>query len=235
MNKIKILLIISICFLITGCTVDYNVVIDKNGIVDENISIDGQEIYNDNEYKILKQEINNQYKDILDKYKYDYKISKNDDKIHAEINKKSDLNKLVSNSLYNEVFESYQIFKNKEGSNFKTIGNNSIYELFVVKNYESDLKLKTTVDLLKVNIKFENIIIDNNADKCDNITNTCTWIFDKNNYDKTIQFTYDENKVFKKVQTIENKSTFLIIITLLIVIILLFGIAIIYVSKKNKI
>ena len=53
--------------------------------------------------------------------------------------------------------------------------------------------------------EFENKVIDNNADKYDKKTNTYSWIFTKDNHNKSIKFSYD--KSIKVIDIKDNKNT----------------------------
>lgn len=234
MKNHKLFALIISCLLLTGCTVDYNIEIKNDDTVIENIKLNGQNVNDDKEFKNLKKEIKNQLSHSLSKYEYQYDINNDKNRVLVEINKKSNFESLLNDSLYNNYFEDYEFFVNKGIKTFKNVGTNYLLELFVTKNYEQDLNIRKEVDILNINIKFENIVTDHNADKYDKKTNTYTWIFTENDIQKTINFSYDTAQLFKE----ENKFNFsnitVIIGIILIVIAIFITIFIVAYRKKDE-
>ncbi|MBE6159642.1 MAG: hypothetical protein E7157_01185 [Lactobacillales bacterium] len=232
MKKHRLLALIISCLLLTGCTVDYNVEIKNDNTVNENIMLNGQKVNSNKEFQKIKKEIKNQISNTLNKYEYQYNIKNENNSVVVEINKNSNFEILLSNSLYNEFFEDYELFVNKGIKTFKNTGTNYLAELFVTKNYEQDLKVEKEVDVLNVNIKFENIVTEHNADKYDEKTNTYTWIFTENDIQKTINFSYDTDQLFEK----EKKFSFDnigIIIGIILLIIVIFITSFIFIYRKK--
>ena len=235
LKKNRLILLILLGFLLTGCTVDYNIVIKSDNSISENININGQTFSNNEEFSEIKQEIINQLSDNLNKYNYEYTINKNNNQVLVEINKESNFKELLNNSLYNEVFEDYELFVNKGIQSFRNAGSNYLAELFVVKNYEEDLKVSKKIDTLNINIKFENIVTSTNADKYDEKTNTYTWVFKEEDINKTIKFSYDTSQKFKENNMFEFKNIIIIIVIVLIVLIILISSFIFMYQKKDRI
>ena len=187
MKKIVLL----ICFLLlSGCTVNYNITIKNDGTVIEKSTMGNQTIKNNKEFEKVKESILSQYDITLKKYGYKYDISNDNNKIKVNINRNSKINNYFDYSIYKKYFEDYELYTNNNIVHFKTVGENYLKELFIVKNYEQDLEFKKAIDKLKINITFEGEVIDSNADEINEKTNTYTWIYDKNNTNKGIQFSY---------------------------------------------
>lgn len=83
------------------------------------------------------------------------------------------------------MYEEANIIKKKNSIRFEATG----YNYFDIIFGEMDsLEEHSMVKEVKINIQFENKVIDCNADFIDATSNTYTWIFTPENYDKRIQF-----------------------------------------------
>lgn len=239
MKKIIVLLMFLILF--TGCKADYNLYIKSDGTISEEILAVNEETTDENIYKKIKSNFKKEYGSVLNKYNYNYDISYENNNVSLKITKNDNLNEYFKNSLYKEYFEDYELFNSVNTRVFKTIGSNYLNSVFIEKDYESEY-LKRNIDELKINITFDNKVISQNADEYNDSTNTYTWIFNKNNLDKNIQFSYDtkeividkkEKKVKKEKKKTSKKN---LVILLSFPLTLLFGFVVILIinTKKNK-
>lgn len=240
MKKNLILLLSLILF--TGCSINYNLYIKSDGIVEEKIKASKEEKIKKSEYNKINRNFENDYGSILKKYDYNYKLIYNNENTYLDINKKDIINNFFDNSLFKEYFEDYELYDSGNIRIFKTIGSNYLNDLFITKNYESSL-IKSDIDKLTINITFDNKVISSNADKYDELTNTYTWIFDKNNLSKDIQFSYDNNNIvvdnneiisgIKPEKKVLTKK--LIVLTISVLVIFLTGLLIlIFINKKRN-
>lgn len=218
MDKIKLLCIIIIIFACSGCTIESNIKINSNGTVEEQIKIVGSNDVSDKDDKTIKKEVAKEYDWILEDYKYDLLVS---DKIKVNSNKQySSLTEYSKSELFKMVFEESEVYVYKGIVNFQTLGHDQYLDLFY---YEEpvDSYYQELADELKINIQFENIVTEHNADKYDEKTNTYTWIFTKDDVNKTIKFSYDSDKLFKEEKTFDFKNITIIVGIILIVIAIL--------------
>ena len=234
----KKLILLSLLLLFSGCTVDYNITIKNNNSVYEETNINGQKVKNSKEFESIREGIVKEYRDIFIRNNYKYEISNNDNIVKLNLSKKSSIETFYQNSLYKELFENGELFNTGNKWHFKTIGSNYMSKLFVTSNFDEKTAFNKKIDKLRINIKFEGKVIQNNADKYDKETNTYTWIFTKYNCNKGIKFSYDSSiKVVDiKGNGFEDKKTFNfkhIILAVILVVIVSFMVAIIMISKNR--
>ena len=200
--------LIILCFLLifSGCTVDYNITIRDTGTVIEKMNTDVEKVNKNTKFETVKNDIENQYDRILKKYKYKYEILDNGDKVRFKLVNLNNVNDFFDNSLYKTLYEDCESFDSNNVHYFRTIGANYISNLFVTKNYEEKLSFVKDVDVLRINIKFENKVLKHNADKYDKNTNTYTWIFTKDDYNKSIEFSYDKAITVLKIKDKSDKK-----------------------------
>lgn len=201
-NKIKILLILLNCILLSGCTVKYNIII-KDKKITENVLITSlkDEIYNEktnceyykenSEKPIISLNKNDIYISILDREKkieginyYDTKYIDSDNECNFKLNYTY---QLKDYSLANQPKEYLNIFQvDYIDENNYTINVNGITAF---PNFQSLTNIIVSIDI-------DDEVTYHNADEV--IDNTYIWKFDTDNY---------ENKKLKlKVGTYEPKS-----------------------------
>lgn len=201
-NKIKVLLILLNCILLSGCTVKYNVTI-KDKKLTENIYISSlkDEIYNEkinceyykenSEKPIISLNKNDIYVSILDREKkvdgieyYDTKYIENDNECEFNLNY---IYQLKDYALAEQQKEYLKIFQ------FDYIDENNyiinVNGITAFPNFQSLTNIIVSIDI-------DDEVTYHNADEV--IDNTYIWKFDADNY---------ENKKLKlKVGTYEPKS-----------------------------
>lgn len=191
----KLLIWVPIIFILTGCSVDYNMYIKSDGTIEEKIVIDKNNISNEKKYNDLKESFENEYESTLSKYNYTYNVSYDNSVATFKIEKTGNINYYFNNSLFKEFYEDYELFNSGNEIVFKNIGSNYLSSIFVSKNYEPANLDRGDLNEVRINITFDNKVIYSNADSYDENTNTYTWILQKENPDKNIQFSYDTNNV----------------------------------------
>lgn len=240
----KLIIILGFVLVFSGCTVDYNITIKNSGAAIEKMSVDVEKKNQSTSYEKVKKDIENEYDQTLKKYRYGYNISNENNIIKFKLSKMNYLNNIADNSLYQALYEKAELFESNNIVNFRSIGNNYIGDLFVTKNYEENISFNKNVDALRINIQFENKILSHNADKYDKKTNTCTWIFTPDDYNKSIQFSYDKSVTVLKSNKIKSekndkfkklKRILIIVFGLIFIGLSMVGVVITSSKKVNKI
>lgn len=192
MKKNKILILLIILFLMTGCQAEYNLTIDNDTYTESiNMTVD-----NDDTYNIQNLKENNQYisSSSTNGLIYEKTIEENYDNT-------------IFNYKHSFSFDEFRGTLN--GKCFNKINlteSDGIYSL-----YASDFicygEHEQTAESYKINIKTNYNVINNNADEVNN--NVYTWMIDKNNYSgKTINFQYSKQEV--EIPVSKNVSPYLI-------------------------
>jgi len=190
-NKIKLLLIIPILFL-TGCSVNYNLRVDSNlNFKEEATILENNEIlqiYNQNLKLVPKQKFS-QYESVksFEPYKLKKEIfedNKTGGVITANFNGKESLENSI---LFKSLFSDLNINEYSNIISFQTIGYNTS---FFVPETDPNFFLEDII----VNIRFHNKVVENNADKYDEKTNTYTWVLTTEQDSGNIFFSLDKNQ-----------------------------------------
>ncbi len=228
--KLKIILVLMITFLITGCAdVSYNLDINKDLNVNEEVFITGTSDYFNNFYKNLPITIVKEFYDDtkqiepLKNNNYNYEL-KNDNVKYPG---------LLATKSYNSIEEytNNTIFK---GQSFSSITSNIKDNLVNINvsgfiPYNEDRTYGYNISNLIIKIKLPYVVTDSNADSIDKNTNTYTWKIDSNTTDKEIKLTFDKNKIY-----VYNVSIYISILILIILGIII-GIIVLKLIRKNKV
>ena len=219
----KLILIISLLFLVTGCDVNYNITIDENTF-DENIvlsfsksttSYDDISFYPDNKIPVYPTE--------KDKKFYNSKIVEKSNSYDLIYSYKHDFNSLKNSYFINNCYHDMRITENDDqiiinsGKNFACfIGDDGL-----------------RADSLRINITTKLDVSSNNADEVNG--NTYTWIINENNYlDKEVNFTLKKNNSFGLENiNIQSDSESLSTMWIIVISIVLIG-GIIYLFVRYK-
>ena len=172
MKKNKILILIVLSLLISGCDVKYNINIRGKNISEE-IILPNVDNYTEDTFT------NNYYYDINGNKKYDVKID--EDKI-VLYNKKTKLSTLATNNLYDFCFSKIDSFEEDGYYHFRTSSdfNCMVYEFI-------------PVDKITIVLNTFNKVSNHNADEVK--FGKYIWNIDKDNYkNKQIYFTVKKNE-----------------------------------------
>lgn len=229
MNKIKIIVLIFIVWLMCGCTAKYNITIDKNLKVTEQLyALETKDFYNKYIYSSIDRVIDVILQPRISElnalnYKYDKYYSNDYNGLKIEKRYASIKEFIVTNKLYKQFFEELKYEEN--GDNVRIYTDGKFYQY--VKNDPE----KYIVEDAEISISLPYIIINNNANKCEykNKMNTCYWRIDK--YTKDEKLVLEFNK--KKIQSKQNFEL-IYIIPVIIVIIALYSMLIIFKIRKNN-
>lgn len=191
----RIIILLSIIFLLTGCTVKENIKINKDLSVEEKIEMHESRDFFNSRYKMLPINIvkdilySNDRDKVLKENGYDFKIENN-----------SNYPYVIANKKYSTIedFTNNTIFKNQYFNNVVTSNNNNLISInasdFILHD-EQDVNYYY-VDNLYINITLPYVVTDNNADKYKASTNTYTWIINDKTENKEIKLTFDKNRLY---------------------------------------
>ena len=233
MRKIKIFIMLFMILILSGCTVEYNIDFKINHKMNEEIIITEKKEFFDKVNYSASEVVEGKlysYDNIIRKNKFSTKTNIKDGNAEVTLssNNKS-VNEFASFVLFQNLFIGVKVDENKETYSLTTTGYNN--DIFVDSEDISD---GVSVDKININIKFENKVLETNADKVDKKNNIYTWTVDKDTKDKSIYFKLEN---VDKQKTKNNKKEniqfdFKKIVMIGIILIIIVGI--IYLSKKNN-
>lgn len=193
MKKLKVILLLIICFMMSGCSVEYTLNIDENLNFTENVSL-----YENKEYfGYLNQtvdeyvELNKKYYEDNDTYKgFTYKILENDNSVKLDAKKKKmTIEDFNNNSIvFNTLFS--QIIAEKNGNELKIRTTDYNGETFF---RESFTLRDISYDKADFTIKSPLKLIGTNADVIDEKRGEYTWHFSRNKEGKNIELVLNTN------------------------------------------
>ena len=231
MKKFKIVILLSLLFILTGCRANYSVSINSDGKVTEKfvISIDTSSI-EANDPKAL---IDNTIKTYKNNGMYtDYKIESNVGKKKSTITATRRYNSVSDyvnkSSLLPSLFEKTFYIDNNGEYGIETTGKyyyDAIYDTSIV-----DEPLFDTID---INIHSQLNITDSNAEKFDKNSNTLHWTIDKDKKIFSINFKYNNSKKYDIIIKDYLKNNWF---SYLVIIIIITGVVAIvrFIKKQNK-
>lgn len=214
----KILFLISICFLLTGCTINYNLEISNEEFketITGNVPNNMLKTGDDTDFNIYYHLLNSNQPTFKNNNKifYEKTINKTEEKTDFEYTYTFNENNFVNSRILNECFDNFS-FKNEENKYYIDITG----KFKCAYSEKINIKLKTDYQVIGNNIKKKN-------------KNTYTLTINKNDIeDIDISLTIDKNE--KDYSNILNWSIFKTIG--LIVLLILSGIAIFIGTKKLK-
>ncbi len=230
--KIKKICIIALfLFFFCGCNVKVDVVVDTKQNLEEvgHISMFKEYIA---EYFSSLDEARRYYNAILSDYntkkeKYSFDLFYKKNFVMGEIKKKG--------KLENKKFEGIETLLFKE---IKQIGNT--YQLLLsdkVSNHfgiemEMDIDEESLLKEIELSIQFHNVVENTNSDSYHSKSNTYTWIINKDNLDRDIEFTITNTKRYDIIMAYLFKKY--IDFVFLGVFLLGIGLFILYIVRKSK-
>ena len=219
----KIIVLITLALLLTGCSVKYNLVINDNLSVTEDVKLTGTQEFFNNYYKTTKTNVLQSnldiYKDILDENNYKYELIK-ENTPYIHLNRTYDnFNSFINGSkLFNGYFDEIKYLENGNIRKIETIGFNE---------NDPDNPERFNVKELVISIKCPFEVNEHNAFEIDKSTNTYYFELSEEN-DHKIMLEYDISKKFNP-----NKDLIKKLIICFIAIILIW-VSIIIIDKKNN-
>lgn len=188
--KIKLLLLIPLLFL-TGCSIEYNLAIDSNFKVIEELTAyeNNNELlrYYDNIESIPSKHFY-QYKNMgrFKKYSLTKELFEKEKTGGIVKSSKYKIADLKDSPLIETLFSNFSINEYGDMLSIQATGYN--YSLFEGEGNNIDME-----DII-VNVKLQHEVIDNNADRVDEKTNTYTWVLNNDVRSGNIYFVIDKSK-----------------------------------------
>ncbi|MFA5603733.1 MAG: hypothetical protein WDA12_02630 [Bacilli bacterium] len=235
MKKIKILLILLIMILITGCDVDYKVIVDSNYRVKETVKFIGdnktitEKGYNVDLY-LTEQIETHQNISLFKGYKFIKKMGTTDSFVTIDRQHRN-LEAYSKSPVFNQLFESANIVYEEGTVTFNTTGEN-YYKNFY--NNDELVDPEFYVDKITIQMRFHNNIIESNADSTDETKNTLTWNVSSEKELKKIYFKIGNAKRYDIIlldYVIENKIK---IISILLTVMVVGGVALKFYENYKK-
>ena len=190
----KIVIILCLLFLVTGCNVTSNITINKDLSVTEEVKMTGTPeffaIYGKNSPTTVVNDMLNSLnrKETLISNGYAYKTIK-----------ENNYPVVVATKNYSTVkdFTDKTIFKDQYFTNFETIEKDNLITLKASGFIKYDqIPDQYEIEKFALNIKVPYVVTDNNADSYDESSNTYTWEIPLETLDKEINLTFDKNKTY---------------------------------------
>ena len=208
MKKIKLIILLLIIMIASGCTKEYNLIIDNDKIIEEfNITLDNNE---EN-----KQRLELDYFPLHadDTTKYEKKIEKVDNLLNAHFSYTYNPKEFVNANSINECFETKEILVDNQDYYY--------FKLENMKECMSDYNLD-------INITTNNKVLDNNADEIKD--NKYIWhLTDDNKSTFKLEMKIDKNNYSKS----SNKSLFYTVVLVVVTVVIII-LAIYLIIKRNK-
>lgn len=193
----KLIILLCILFLFSGCTIDYDITFKYDNKIDENIKFTiPNKTIEDSGYTVKEsvESALHSYSDILNSNSFKSSVEYNTNNVVVTLKSKNkSVEKFISFLYFRMMFNGADIEDTDEYYSFKT---NGIYNQSGLFYDLSGIADDGFVDQININIKFENEIISCNADKFNEETNTGTWVLVKDTENKVIEF-----KIKKSSQT----------------------------------
>ena len=226
----KVILLLFVLFIVTGCSVTNTVTINKDLTVKEELDMTGTSEYFNNYYKSRPINIINMMldtgnrKETLINNGYSYVIKK--ENYYPSV---------LASKKYNTIedYVSKTIFKEQYFNTFKTYTNNNLVTIEARDFIPYDPDNPEIYDITKFayNLKVPFVVSEHNADSYDKKTNTYTWYIGKDTENKEIKITFDKDKVY-----IYNLVMYIsmLILTILVVILVVVIYKIVQKNKRNN-
>lgn len=226
----KIFLICLTFLLCCGCTAEVDMIITTNQKVEEKIKVTIAQDYI-LEYSSLN-EFKQNYKNILDAYDKNYSLNaiSKGDTITSIVKNKDQLNSLGVEGMSTLLF---QAIEKKEESYVLKFSNQ--LEDLLRSDLEMEINEEELLKELKIHIQFHNVIENANSDSYNSKSNTYTWIMNKDNLDRNIEFTIAKEKRYDIIIPYLIKKYFdLILLGVLVVIVFVVSLFIIRKAKREN-
>ncbi len=227
MKKIKLFLCFFTIFFTCSCKVEINLRFDASFNVEEEIKLSSSAEYIYSYYN-SKEEFFNYFQNYLNKKnigKYDFKILEQGDSLLSVIEKKYETNTFIEEKMFSSI--------KKDGLSYIFVIDDNANELFEDLEMVSDPE--EVIDEMIINIQFSHNVFKHNADKYDSRKNIYTWIINKDNLNRNIEFTLTNEKRYDIIiPYLLKKYIGYIILGTLLIAGLIFILAIFYKSKREN-
>lgn len=222
----KILLLILIMFLITGCKVEYNLVINNDLTVSESVKMTGTDdffeaFYKSSKMNVVEMLLDEGRRDDLEKNNYKIEIIEKERPYVIASKKYPNLNNYASNTLFLEqYFNELDVSENNGIVSIKTLD-------FIPISSDSIERYVIKTTMLSITVPYE--VIENNAISFDKMTNTYTWYINDDVDSFSLLLSYDTNEIY---EVPKNNDLIMVIVSIIFIIGLI--ITTFVLNKKNK-
>lgn len=217
----KIIMLVTILLVLTGCTAKYSITINEDLTVIEEASLAGTSEFYETYYKSTKKNVLkmliDSYKDILDANNYEYKLVEEEEPFVKVQNKYDNVRDYIEKTiLFNDYFDTVKYI---EDGNIKKIETEGYYPNNPEDPNRFDIKE------LEISITCPYKVINNNAKRVNKKTNTYYFDLFKDN---KIIFEYDSSKKF------DPNEGVLVKLLIILGIVVVGWLTVIMKNKKNK-
>ena len=227
----KIFFVYFLLFFLTGCSAEANLIIKTNGNIEENIQVYNSWSNLKNYYKNLEQAKENyalSYQDFFQTSKYKVSYTTKKSVLKADIyGVHNTLDTISTSDVYSTLFGQL----NRNNNQYILPIQEEVLDLF-----EDTLGLGAENDLffdnIILNIQFHNVVENANSDSYNSKNNTYTWIINKDNLNRDIEFTITNTKRYDIIMAYLFKKY--IDFVFLGVFLLGIGLFVVYVIRKSK-
>ncbi len=218
MKKIKLIFLVGLVFVITGCDVNYNLTIEENSMTE---SVDFLYDNTAENKSIIDNYLKSDYMAYYDMdsrttHNYEKKEIENDNNVGMNLSYRFQGDRLQNSSLLDMCYYKKSIVKTDDEIVITTDGKTTCFYKDTTRN----------IDRLVINITTDLKVTENNADEVDG--NTYKWIIDDSNY--------QNHPITMKIDLTEKSGIPFVIIALCIIgsIVVLGVIILIHIRIKNK-
>lgn len=227
----KIFLVYFFLFFLTGCSAEANLIIKTDRGIEENIQIYNSWSHLKNNYSSIEDAKENyllSYQDFFQNSKYKISYLTKNEVLKARIyNRDNTLDTISTTDIYSTLFEPLNFEDNQYTLSIQE-GALDLFEDTLGLGAEKDLFF----DNIILNIQFHNVVENVNSDAYNSHTNTYTWIINKDNLSRNIEFTITNTKRYDIIMAYLVKKY----MDLLFLGIFLLGISLflVYIIRKSK-
>ena len=231
--KYKIIFLIAILFIVTGCSANYDLTFNKDGTITENVRVsssDSKNYYSFDNYKeyidtFLDYEYQPYNRKFLEDNNFNYSSFFENGNYGLLVDKTyKNINEYVKDSsAINQFFEELTVDRN---GNIVTLQTKNYFGVLDTISYE-----RYQIDEAEINLKIPWNVIQTNADNVDKKNNIYTWYISPNLKDVKVYVQYEENNFVK---IINSTYTIIALLIVVLLVLLIFIIKFIKTSKKNN-
>ncbi len=226
----KIFFICLIFILFCGCTAEVDMVVTTNQKVEEKIKIAIAQ-HHILAYSSLN-EFKQNYRNILDGYDKNYSLNvySKGDTITSIVKNKDQIDSLGVEGMSILLFQKIE----KKERSYVLKFSDQVKDL-LQPNLEMEIEEEELLKEIKIHIQFHNVIENANSDSYNSKSNTYTWIMNKDNLDRNIEFTIAKEKRYDIIIPYLIKKYFdLILLGVLVVIVFVVSLFIIRKAKREN-
>lgn len=238
MRKIKLLFLIILSFLVSGCSIEYNLLVNDKREVEETVNVGRMnaaimEVNTDISSYLNEQISSYKQVDMFKRYEFNKHVGKTRSFVSLKRNYPS-LNDYSYSPIFRNIFEGVSIVANEKYVVFNTVGK---YYYKNVYGDEEEIEPDSFVDDISIKIKFFNKVIDSNADNVNNKSNILEWKLLPQDTSKSIYFKISNEKRYDIIiiDFLEKNKLPIIGISVLLISILCICIYIYRMMKKSNV